>query len=424
MKKQMIANMVMVAIILVIVAVGIFTAGHILGWFDKNEDVAVLTDLHGMITVERDGVCYTIEKDLALRQSDVLILENGATAAVQTGDDYLVLNSGVKLRIENPDRKHFSAQIDSGEIFCTAKNTIELSFDGQTLRVHDSTVLLSIRTGAQSVSVLAGSVESVSAGQQLNWVGGEKSVGTLAIQSLNDFAILCIRNSSQSLCFTTDDLDALEAQRLADQQKELEEILNPTTPSAETTTPVETKPEGAKPEETKPEEAKPGETKLSESKPEETKPVVIKPEETQPAHTQPSKTYTCTITIRCDTILDNMDKLNPDKAVYVPCNGVILQTVAVKFTEGETAFDVLKRACEAADIQLEYSWQPIYNGYYVEGINHLYEKDCADASGWMYKVNGWFPNYTISNYILQEGDSIVLCYTCVGYGTDVGAPAW
>ena len=100
----------------------------------------------------------------------------------------------------------------------------------------------------------------------------------------------------------------------------------------------------------------------------------------------------CTITIRCDTILDNADKLDEAKAPYVPEDGEILPLITVEFTEGETVFDVLKRVCDAAQLQIEYSWTPLYDSYYVEGINHLYEFDCGFESGWMYKVNNWFPN--------------------------------
>ena len=35
----------------------------------------------------------------------------------------------------------------------------------------------------------------------------------------------------------------------------------------------------------------------------------------------------------------------------------------------------------------------MYNSYYIEGINHLYEFDVGPESGWMYKVDEWFPNY-------------------------------
>ena len=41
-------------------------------------------------------------------------------------------------------------------------------------------------------------------------------------------------------------------------------------------------------------------------------------------------------------------------------------------------------------------------------------------SGWMYKVNEWFPNYGCSAYTLKNGDDIVWCYTCNGLGADVG----
>ena len=129
----------------------------------------------------------------------------------------------------------------------------------------------------------------------------------------------------------------------------------------------------------------------------------------------------CTITIRCDTIFDNVDSLEEAKLPYVPASGEILPVITVEFTSGETVFDVLKRVCEAADLQIEYSWTPLYDSYYIEGINHLYEFDCGFESGWMYKVNGWFPNYGCSAYTLQGGEEIVWAYTCVGLGMDLGA---
>ena len=115
-----------------------------------------------------------------------------------------------------------------------------------------------------------------------------------------------------------------------------------------------------------------------------------------------------------------MGNLTAGKDGYVPSNGVILSTSTVSFSDGETVFDVLKRACGDAGIQLEYSWTPMYNSYYVEGINNLYEFDCGGQSGWVYKVNGWFPNYGCSSYTLSDGDAIVWCYTCDGLGEDVG----
>lgn len=136
--------------------------------------------------------------------------------------------------------------------------------------------------------------------------------------------------------------------------------------------------------------------------------------------TQGEEDNLCTITIVCDTILDNLDNLDEEKLPYVPKDAVILPETQVSFSEGDTVFEVLQKVCTAADLQIEYSWTPMYNSYYIEGINHLYEFDCGPESGWMYKVNEWFPNYGCSAYTLKNGEKIVWCYTCNGLGADVG----
>lgn len=131
------------------------------------------------------------------------------------------------------------------------------------------------------------------------------------------------------------------------------------------------------------------------------------------------KTLTCTISIDCKTILDNLDDLRASKADYVPADGWILYKSTVEFEQGDTVFDVLKRVTKAAGIQMESKWTPMYNSYYVEGINQLYEFDCGEQSGWMYSVNGWYPNYGCSSYELKDGDKIEWRYTC-DLGSDVG----
>ena len=129
---------------------------------------------------------------------------------------------------------------------------------------------------------------------------------------------------------------------------------------------------------------------------------------------------TVTISIRCDTLSSDMSKLeNPAIAGYIPSNGVILATTTYKGTKDNTVFDVLNTVCRNKGIQLEFSYTPMYESYYIEGINYLYEFDGGPLSGWMYKVNGWFPNYGCSSYYLQDGDVIEWVYTC-DLGADVG----
>ena len=133
-----------------------------------------------------------------------------------------------------------------------------------------------------------------------------------------------------------------------------------------------------------------------------------------------SKSNTCTISISCNTALNNMDKLRtPAVASAIPSSGTILSTTTVTFTEGESVYDVLQRVCRDNGIQMEASWTATYNSAYVEGINNLYEFDVGSGSGWMYKVNGWFPNYGCSSYELKNGDNICWVYTC-NLGDDVG----
>ena len=118
-------------------------------------------------------------------------------------------------------------------------------------------------------------------------------------------------------------------------------------------------------------------------------------------------------------ILNNMDKCSPDKAELVPEDGWLLEPVEVVFYGGESVFNVLQRTCRQKKIHMEFSNTPIYNSAYIEGIGNLYERDVGELSGWMYSVNGWFPNYGCGRYALKDGDVIEWVYTC-DLGADVG----
>lgn len=147
----------------------------------------------------------------------------------------------------------------------------------------------------------------------------------------------------------------------------------------------------------------------------EGKPVPVEPENVKISDTE----YTCILSVRCDTILDNIDWLDKEKVELVPKDGVIFATAKVTFYEGESVFNVLQREMKKAKIHMEFVNTPMFNSAYIEGINNLYEFDCGELSGWMYKVNGWFPNYGCSRYQLMDGDTVEWVYTC-NLGIDVG----
>lgn len=145
-----------------------------------------------------------------------------------------------------------------------------------------------------------------------------------------------------------------------------------------------------------------------------------KPQPVEPQNvTVGDAVYTCTFSISCATILDNIKDLDPEKVELVPEDGWMMEPEAVTFQEGESVFDVLLRVCRKQTIHMEYENTPIYNSAYIEGIGNLYEFDCGELSGWMYSVNGWFPNYGCSRYQLRDGDVVEWVYTC-DLGMDVG----
>lgn len=147
----------------------------------------------------------------------------------------------------------------------------------------------------------------------------------------------------------------------------------------------------------------------------ETAPEPIEPQDASIS----DKELNCTLSVRCDTILQNIGSLDKEKAELVPKDGIIFAEKTVTFYEGESVFNLLMREMKKNKIHLEFENTPVYNSAYIEGIGNLYEFDCGELSGWMYKVNDIFPNYGCSRYQLKSGDKVEWVYTC-DLGKDVG----
>lgn len=132
---------------------------------------------------------------------------------------------------------------------------------------------------------------------------------------------------------------------------------------------------------------------------------------------------TVTLSIRCDTVLDNWDKLDRQlrSSKYVPADGVILPETTYVLRQGDTVFDILNRACRYHKIQMEYQGADasVYNSVYIKGIHYLYEFSCGELSGWVYRVNGDYAGKGCSACRLEDGDRVEWIYTC-DLGRDVG----
>ncbi|MCC5909121.1 MAG: S-layer homology domain-containing protein [Clostridiaceae bacterium] len=105
----------------------------------------------------------------------------------------------------------------------------------------------------------------------------------------------------------------------------------------------------------------------------------------------------------------SIDKLTINK-------GYVLRPTKVEFKDGENVWDVLKREMDSRGISYEYEWTPKYGSVYVQSIDGDGEFDHGSGSGWMYNVDGWYPNYGASRYTLEDGERVEWRYT-----TDLGA---
>lgn len=126
------------------------------------------------------------------------------------------------------------------------------------------------------------------------------------------------------------------------------------------------------------------------------------------------------ISAECTTVLGKMDSI--DSAVnppeLIPADGVVISRCEVSLPEGATAFDALIEAARQQRVRVDYTGASSM-GTYVSGIGGIYEFGFGGLSGWMYRVNGDFPDVSSADITLEPGDVVEFVYTC-DLGHDVG----
>ena len=126
-----------------------------------------------------------------------------------------------------------------------------------------------------------------------------------------------------------------------------------------------------------------------------------------------------TVLAECSTVLSHMDIIDPavNPPEVVPEDGVIIARCEVSLPEGATAFDALTAAAREQRVRVDYTGSAY--GTYVRGIGYVTEFGFGELSGWMYSVNGKFPDVSVSDRVLESGDVVEFRYTC-DLGRDVG----
>ncbi|MBO7353213.1 MAG: DUF4430 domain-containing protein [Lachnospiraceae bacterium] len=124
------------------------------------------------------------------------------------------------------------------------------------------------------------------------------------------------------------------------------------------------------------------------------------------AHSDAEVIGTVTLTIRCDTIIGEASE-------FIPSDGTILKKTEFELREGESVYELLVEGIRGNGIHLENKKTSVgaHGAYYISGINHIYEYEYGELSGWMYYVNGEAPSVGCGDYILKDGDEVAWLYT-------------
>lgn len=127
---------------------------------------------------------------------------------------------------------------------------------------------------------------------------------------------------------------------------------------------------------------------------------------------------TVTVSADCSSVLDRMGEIcsevNPPEVI--PADGVVMAAAQIELPEGATAFDALVEAARREQIRVDYTGSAY--GVYITGIGFIYEFGFGSQSGWLYRVNGEFPQVSAGEYELSAGDLVEFVYTCE-LGSDI-----
>ncbi|QTD40811.1 DUF4430 domain-containing protein [Sporosarcina sp. Te-1] len=97
--------------------------------------------------------------------------------------------------------------------------------------------------------------------------------------------------------------------------------------------------------------------------------------------------------------------------------GDIIAPTRVDIQDGDTAYTVLRRVASEQGISIDATG--VGPTVYVKSIDGLGEFDGGPKSGWMYSVNGEFPQFSAGIYELADGDNLRWQYT-KNLGEDLG----
>lgn len=427
-KQRRYLNIGMVVLAALIVAAGVVYVLYMRGAVSvQPAQAATLTvsDKTGSVSVERAGLSHSLDKESTLQDGDKIETQDGASVTIDlNGSGSFALSESATVVVHISDT--VSLELTDGDAYVDS-TLAGLSVTTPVGSVSSDDMVCAVSVPGQEnaqVQALHGNVAcpgDTSASEKTTadlYTDDKVETSALAARDLSDFAIEQALDSlanGRELCFSKAKLTKVQDER-ARAKKTGGSAAKAKTENAEKDEEPKSNDQTASASSSESSQSS-GKSTSSSNKSESQKSGNSKSSSKSTGKT--SKKKYVTIEIRCDTILDNMDALADGKEKYVASDGSILAKTKVQITTGDTVFDVLKAVCKKYDIALEYESSATYSGTFVDSINHLASGDCGDTSGWIYKVNGYTPNYACDKYKLKNNDSILWGYTCKDYGADV-----
>lgn len=138
----------------------------------------------------------------------------------------------------------------------------------------------------------------------------------------------------------------------------------------------------------------------------------IKTAEEYYAQSAPSGDICVSVCAECSAALEHIDSIDErvNSADVIPENGIVIERCEVWLSEGDTAYDALTQAAREQRVRVDAS-ETLY-GAYVSAIGHISEFGFGEMSGWLYCVNGEYPEVSCGSYTLSQGDVVEFHYSC------------
>ena len=129
----------------------------------KANSVLVSQNVKGVANIQRSGVGYGLEKNVSLRDGDILETKNGTTADLSAGEENILsLNANTELEAVSVKKGDVQVSLDQGELFtdlASGNEKILFTFGKNSFTTGSGVFAISQQTGSASLDVFKDEID-------------------------------------------------------------------------------------------------------------------------------------------------------------------------------------------------------------------------------------------------------------------------